>query len=101
MTCVVSPKKASNDLVWRGDEEAHPEQEARGSHTTDGIRLLDFSACQEPNPLSLKQPAAWPSLYSIADLWLARLELSWWVSSSFGLCGSAGFCFVVQSGKQS
>ncbi|CAE7799284.1 unnamed protein product [Symbiodinium microadriaticum] len=30
---------------------------------------------EEPNPLSLKQPAAWPSLYSIADLWLAKAEL--------------------------
>ena len=57
-----------------------------------GLIDLDFSACQEPNPLSLKQPAAWPSVYSIADLWLARLGLSWfecsinrWVSSSFDL----------------
>jgi len=30
---------------------------------------------EEPNPLSLKQPAAWPSVYSIADLWLAKAEL--------------------------
>ncbi|CAE7238132.1 unnamed protein product, partial [Symbiodinium pilosum] len=30
---------------------------------------------EESNPLSLKQPASWPSLYSIGDLWLAKAEL--------------------------
>ena len=36
---------------------------------------IDRGSWQEPNPLSLKEPATWPSLYSIGDLWLAPLGI--------------------------